>query len=426
MRTVYTIALYLATPLFLARLLWRGLRNSAYRTRLGERFGLGARVDSRRGSIWVHAVSVGEVQAAVPIVELLRERYPEDTVVFTSTTPTGAAQVRRVFGAEVVHRYFPFDLPGAVARFLARANPRVAVVMETEIWPNLLAACRVRGVPVILANVRLSQRSAAGYLRFRRLFAPALDGIAAIAAQSRDDASRIESIGAPPGVIDVVGNTKFDVSIPAGIPEQGAALRRAWGVQRSVWIAASTHKGEEQQVLDAFKGVLERVPDSLLLLVPRHPERLREVDALARARGFVPIARSRQPRDCSEARVFIVDTMGELLQFYAAADVAFVGGTLVEVGGHNVLEPAALGVPVLLGPHVFNFAEISRRLLEAGGAESVTDSAELGRAVTRHLSDGDVRRGVGEEGRRFVESNRGAKDRVMAMIDAQLRTMGPR
>ena len=418
-RIVYTAALYLATPFLFARLLWRGLlRNPGYRRRLGERLGLGARIGARRGCLWVHAVSVGEAQAAVPIVKALRERRPGETILVTSTTPTGAERISQAFGAGVVHRYLPFDLPGAVARFLDRAGPRVAIIMETEIWPNLLAGCRARGVPVVMANVRLSERSAAGYRRFRRLFAPGLGGVAAVSAQSGDDARRLASIGVPPGAIEVTGSTKFDVRLPASLCEEAAALRRTWGVARGVWIAASTHEGEEEQVFDAFKQVLEALPDSLLVLVPRHPERFGAVAALVRRRGFEPAMRSRRPVDCTGARVFIGDTMGELPLFYAAADVAFVGGTLVEIGGHNMLEPAALALPVLFGPHVFNFAEIGRRLVEAGGAERVGDPASLGRAVIGYLRDANRRQAAGGRGRAFVEGNRGARDRVLAIIEA--------
>ena len=419
-RLVYTAVLYCATPFLLARLLWRGLRNSDYWRRIGERFGLGARIGSERGCVWIHAVSVGEVQAAAPIVKALKNRFPGETIVVTSTTPTGAARISKAFGGAVVHRYFPFDLPGAMARFLDRVEPRVAIIMETEIWPNLLAQCRVRGVPVVLANVRLSERSVAGYRRFRRLFAPALGGVAAIAVQSDEDARRIASIGARPDVINVTGSTKFDVPILASLREEAAALRRTWGLSRGIWIAASTHEGEEDQVFDAFEQVLDRLPGSLLVLVPRHPERFKEAAALARRRGFSPVMRSRRTADCSGAQVFIGDTMGELPLFYAAADVAFVGGTLVERGGHNMLEPAALGLPVLFGPNVFNFAEISRRLVEAGGAETVSDSASLGRAVIGYLSDADLRHTTGGKGRAFVESNRGAGGHVLAMISAYL------
>ena len=420
LKLAYTAALYCAAPFLVGRFLWRGRRDSAYLRRIGERFGLGGGIAAHRGCVWIHAVSVGEVQAAAPIVKALRSLYPDETIVVTTTTATGAGRVSKAFGGVVVHRYFPFDLPGSVARFLNRVAPRVAIIMETEIWPNLLAECRRRGIPVILANVRLSERSAAGYRRFRGLFAPVLGDVAAIAVQSGEDARRLVSIGAPPDIIDVTGSTKFDIPMLASLREEAAALRRNWGSSRGIWIAASTHDGEESQVLDAFEQVLDATPGSLLVLVPRHPERFREVAAYVRRRGFEPVLRSQRPVDCSGVRVFIGDTMGELPLFYAAADVAFVGGTLVERGGHNVLEPAALGLPVLFGPHVFNFAEISRRLIEAGGARTVDDAAGLGRAVVDYLRDADLRHTTGAKGRAFVEGNRGAGDRVVALIGPHL------
>ena len=415
-RFLYTVALYCATPVLVLRLLWRGARNPAVGQRIGERLGFGARIGAERGSVWIHAASVGEIQAAAPIVKALKIRYPQRPIVVTSAAPTGVAHISKVFGGGVVHRCVPFDLPGAVARFLHRVEPGAAIVMGTEIRPNLLARCRVRAVPVILANIRLSERSAAGYRRFRGLFEPALRGVAAIAVQSEEDARRIATIGAPPEIVDVTGNTKLDVPILASLREEAAALRRTWGASRGIWIAASTHAGEEQQVFDAFEQVLERLPGSLLVLVPRRPERFREVAALARRRGYDPAMRSDRPADCTATQVFIGDTIGELIVFYAAADVAFVGGTLVERGGHNMLEPAALGLPVLYGPHAFNFADIGPRLVEAGGAEMVRDSASLGRAVVRYLADADLRHVTGAKGRTFVERNRGAGDRVLALI----------
>ena len=283
---------------------------------------------------------------------MAREASPAVRSTDTVTaTPTDVTHVSKVFGGGVVHRCAPFDLLGAVSRFLRRVDPRIAIVMGTEIRPNLPVRCRLRAVPVILANVRLSERSAAGYRRFRRLFEPALRGVVAIAVQSEEDARRIAAVGAPRKIADVTGNTKLDVAILASVREEAAALRRTWGSSRGIWMAASTHAGEEQQVF-------ERLPGRLLVLVPRRPERFREVAALARRRGYDPATRSHRTADCTTAQVFIGDTIGELIVFYAAADVSFVGGTLVERGGHIMLEPAALGLPVLYGPHVFNFADI--------------------------------------------------------------------
>ena len=416
MRILYTVVLYLVVPLVVARLLSRGFRERAYWSRIGERFGLGTHAGSARGCLWVHAASVGEVQAAAPIVRALQSRYPGETILVTTTTPTGARRTVELFGDAVVHRYLPFDLPWAMARHLDRVQPRVAIIMETEIWPNLMALCRAREVPVVLANARLSERSASRYRKFHRLYAPTFQGVAAVAAQSGKDADRLASIGAPPECIHVTGNTKFDVPIPTDLHEKAATLRRTWGATRGVWIAASTHRGEEAKVLAAFEEVRARLPESLLILAPRHPERFPEAEALARRHGFTSVLRSQRPLDCSNAEVYIGDTMGELLLLYAAADVAFVGGSLVEVGGHNMLEPAALGVPVLLGPHQFNFAEISRQLIEAGGAESIANAAHLARSVIRHLQNEDLRSNTGERGRIFVKRGRGAWERVIATI----------
>lgn len=416
MRLLYTAVLYLVVPLVVARLLWQGFRRHIYRDRISERFGVGAHVEFGQGCLWIHAASVGEVQAAAPIVRALASRYPGEKILVTTTTPTGAQRTVETFGDAVVHRYLPFDLPWMMARYLERVRPRVVIIMETEIWPNLMALCRAREVPVVLANARLSERSASRYRMFRRLYAPLFQGVAAIAAQSGKDAVRLASLGAPPECIDVTGNTKFDLSIPADLRENAAALRRTWGATRKVWIAASTHRGEESQVLAAFEQVHDRLPESLLILVPRHPERFPETEALVRRCGFTSVLRSQRPTDCSKTQVYIGDTMGELLLLYAAADVAFVGGSLVKVGGHNVLEPAALGVPVLLGPHQFNFTEISRQLVEVGGAETISDAAHLARSVIRHLEDEDLRSNAGEKGRAFVKSGRGAWERVITMI----------
>ena len=421
MRLAYTVALYCAAPFLVGRLLWRGLRNPGYRRRIGERFGMGARIGAQRGCVWIHAVSVGEVQAAVPIVKALGSRYPDETIVVTSTTPTGAARAAKAFGGSVVHRYFPVRpsrLGGEVHephpaprsdhhgdRDLAEPAGRSAVFAG---YPWCLPTCVCRSAPrPDTGNSAASSRLRSTVLRRLR---------------SRVTRMRtgMASIGAPPDVIEVTGSTKFDIPMLASLREEAAALRRTWGPSRGIWIAASTHEGEEALVLDAFEHVLERIPGSLLVLVPRHPERFGKVAAQVRRRGFESVLRSHRPPDCSGAQVFIGDTMGELPLFYTAADVAFVGGTLVERGGHNVLEPAALGVPVLFGPHVFNFAAISRRLLEAGGARAVSDSADLGRAVTDYLQDADLRNTTGARGRAFVEGNRGAGERVLAIVGPYL------
>ena len=413
---------YLLIPMMIAHLLWRGLSNRGYWQSWGERFGYGPTIAGTGQALWIHAVSVGEVQAALPLVRALLERHPEYPLIVTTTTPTGKARVAQAFGDRVLHCYMPYDLPGAVKRFLARVRPRVAIILETELWPNLFHYCRAGKTPVVLANVRLSARSAAGYARFAGLVHNMLRNVDVVAAQSEDDATRLVRLGAPRERVHVTGSVKFDVHLPASLIEQAQALRRTWGVERNVWIAASTHEGEDEQVLDVLNTVFDALSGCLLVLVPRHPERFSRVESLCRRRGFRTATRSENPRSLTDVDVFIGDTMGELPLLYAASDVAFVGGSLIEIGGHNMLEPAALGVPVMFGPHVFNFAEISRRLCESNAAVQVTNSAELSQQVIRYLSDANLRHAVGQNGREFVDRNRGASDKVIGFVEEVLTT----
>jgi 3-deoxy-D-manno-octulosonic-acid transferase len=419
LRTLYTLLLYLLVPLVLLRLAWRGLRAPDYWHRWPERFGfieppLGKQV------IWVHAVSVGEVQAAEPLVRSLLEKYPAYTLLVTTVTPTGSARVAALFGGEVAHVYAPYDLPGAVRRFFLRVRPQLAIIMETELWPNLFHACRDRQVPLLLVNARLSAKSMAGYLRVKRLVARTLGNISEIAAQGEADAQRFERLGAQPEVITVSGNLKFEQRMPPSLLERAEVLRRDWGTGRPVWIAASTHEGEDELLLDVFSLLRGRFPDCLLVLVPRHPERFEPVAELCRQRGLNIVLRS-EMRPCDAGtRVFVGDSMGELPLFFAAADVAFVGGSLVPHGGHNLLEPAALGIPVVTGPHVFNFTEICDLLLQAGACEKVGNTEALAVTLGRWLGDANERHRVGEQGRAVVEKNRGALQTVLAMIDRHL------
>jgi len=416
LRALYTVALYLSVPLLLLRLVWRGRGNPGYWRRWTERFGFAGEAAGAADRIWVHAVSVGEVQAALPLVRALQARYPGRAIMVTTTTPTGSDRVREALGELVEHRYFPYDLPGSVARFLAGVRPCLGVLMETELWPNMLAACGRRGIPVLLVNARLSPRSAAGYRRVAGLAHAMLAGLAGLAVQTRADARRLIELGAARERVRVTGSIKFDLRLPASLREEGDALRRCFGVERSVWIAASTHEGEDARVFDAFEQVLRSVPGALLVVVPRHPERFSGVESLARRRGFTVTRRSERPASCEGFQVYVGDSMGELPLFYAASDVAFVGGSLVNVGGHNPLEPAALGLPVLTGPIVFNFEEIVSRLREEGAARCVRGAAELACAVTDYLGDGNLRHRDGQRGKAFVERNRGALDRVMEMV----------
>ncbi len=415
-RALYTLVSYLLTPVVIYRLTWRGLRNRGYFGRWRERFGFFEHPEFS-SSIWIHAVSVGEVNAAVPLIEALMARYPEEQFVVTTITPTGSQRVKAAFGDRVFHVYLPYDLPGSVRRFLGRVKPRMALVMETEIWPNLYFICRERGVPIMIANARLSERSLRGYGPVRRLAGRAARCCTLIAAQSEADADRFVRLGALREQIRVLGNIKYDLAVPRSLAEVGVELRQAWGDARPVWIAASTHESEEVPTLQAHARVLGRFPDALLLIAPRHPERFKAVITLCRAYGFRTSVRSEDGLSAPDSQVFVIDTLGELLKFYAAADVAFVGGSLDAIGGHNVLEPAALGRPVLVGPYTFNFAEITENLLAAGAAERAVDGVRMGSEVARILGDPQRLRAMGEAGANVVERERGAVARTVALAE---------
>ncbi|WP_243050814.1 lipid IV(A) 3-deoxy-D-manno-octulosonic acid transferase [Dyella sp. RRB7] len=416
MRYLYTLALYLATPIIVLRLLARGVRYRDYHRRWRERFGF-FDAPGVKGSLWVHAVSVGEVNAAEPLIKALREYYPNAPLVVTTVTPTGSERVRQLFGDSVYHVYLPYDLPFAVTRFLRRVRPLLAVIVETEIWPNLYFACRKRGIPLMIVNARLSERSLRGYKLLSGLVASALGCVRQIAAQSRTDAARYRLLGADPGRIMVTGNLKFDMPVPYDAELNGEELRQQWGPLRPAWIAASTHEGEELPVLEAHLEVLTRWPDALLLIAPRHPERFKLVENSARSLGFSVGTRSADRVPGASHQVFVIDAMGELMPFYAASDLAFVGGSLVPIGGHNVLEPAALSTPVLVGPHTFNFEEITLTLIQEGGAARVNGAEELGSMVLQLLRDRPRREHMGMVARIVFDSERGAVKRVMGMID---------
>lgn len=412
MRFFYTLLLYLALPWILARLYWRGFKAPDYRRRWTERFGYFPPMP-QPGCLWVHAVSVGETRAALPLLRALRERYPALPLLVTATTPTGSRQIREALQGSVQHVYAPYDFPAAVDRFLNRTRPRLGIVMETELWPNLFHQCRTRHLPLIVANARLSERSASGYRRLPGLTASTLACATLIAAQTEADAGRFRQLGAPR--VRVTGNIKYDLTLPPELTGQSRELRRLLGRERPVLIAASTHAGEEQPILDAFAELRRDHPDLLLMLVPRHPERFSQVKALCQQRGLAVVTRSeRRPCD-SQTQIFLGDTMGELLLFYGAADLAFVGGSLVPTGGHNVLEPALLGLPVLFGPHMFNFTEASQRLLAATAAWQVADAGELARITGKLLVDPALAQAAGRRGKAIVEANRGA---LAALLDS--------
>ena len=423
MRRIYSLLILCAAPCAFAVLLWRGLRDRSYWQGLGERFGRGRSVSAP--PVWLHAVSLGEMSAAAPLLRAIQTRHPQIPLLLTTATPAGRARAEALFGADADVRFLPYDTPGSVRRFLARIRPRLAIIMETELWPNLFAECERREVPVFLVNARLSAKSVARYRRFGALFSGVFTANVQVAAQSALDADRFRSIGAAPSRIHVAGNVKFDLQPVAGIIDQGRILRAAFGAGRPVWIAGSTHAGEEEQLLDAHARLLTEQPEALLLLVPRHKDRFAAVAELLARRGVRFARRSDGIAPDASSQVLLVDTVGELALLYAAADVAFVGGSLVDVGGHNLLEPAALGLPVLTGPQYFNSRDIALLLLERGAALQVADARELAAVLRRLLKDPEERRRIGATGKDIVASNRGSVARLLDLMDPQLADSPP-
>jgi 3-deoxy-D-manno-octulosonic-acid transferase len=421
LRFLYLLAIYLAAPVVSAVFLWRGLRDRSYWRNFGERFGFGARLSPH--GVWLHAVSVGEVQACAALVSALRRRYPALPLTVTTFTPTGSTRARALFGNLAQVRYVPYDLPGAVRRFFRRVQPRLAVIFETELWPNLYRECGRRRIPLVLASARISARSVSRYQRLGALFRETLARTALVAAQGPGDAERFRSLGADPANTHVTGNIKFDFELPADIAARGARLRAQYAPDRPLWVAGSTHGGmEEQAVLEAQRRVREAHPGALLVLAPRHPPRFDEVAAALRAAGISFVRRSAadgsvRGTDCA---VLLLDSLGELLDFYAAGDVAFVGGSLAPSGGHNLLEPAALGVPILVGPNNSNSEEIARLLIARGAAEVVRDATELATRVSALLGEAGARERMGAAGRASVDSNRGALEKLLALIEPLL------
>jgi 3-deoxy-D-manno-octulosonic-acid transferase len=404
--------------LVLARLLWRSRANPGYRERVAERFALYPG-PPRPVDVWIHAVSVGEAEAAFSLVATIRRHAPASILV-TTTTPTGSARVRKVLGDTVEHVFLPYDLPDGVGRFLRHFSPRMAVIMETEIWPNLFTACRRRGIPLLVANARLSERSARRYARIQGTLRNLLAGVG-IAAQTEADARRFLAIGADASAVSVTGNLKFDTEPDVSIHAGGAAIKRHLFQERPVWLAASTHPGEEKAVLEVFAGVRSRHPNLLLVIAPRHPERFEEVARLVRASGH-RLARQTEAREAVPGNfdVFLLDTLGDLMRFYVASDIAFVGGSLVDIGGHNVVEPALAESAIVFGPHTRNFKQICDDLESVQAAIRVHDTEELAATVDRLAADEGLRGRLGRRALAFVERNRGASERHWRLIAPHL------
>ncbi len=410
-RFFYTLLLYLLLPYVLLRLVWRARRQRGYLAHVAERFGHHAKA-AGGPVIWVHAVSVGETRAAEPLIHALRGKYPQHRVLLTHMTPTGRETGETIFGDDVIRCYLPYDYPGAVARFLAHFRPKIGILMETEIWPNLIQAGREHGVPLYLVNARLSEKSFSGYQRFPQLARESLAGFTAIAAQSEDDAWRLTSLGA--GDVRVTGSIKFDVEPPPAQLELGRAWRREFGESRPVLLVASTREGEEALVLDSLAHA--DVPGLLTVIVPRHPQRFDEVERLLEARGVRFQRRSSNTAVSADTRVVLGDSMGEMFAYFAACDVAFIGGSLLPLGGHNLIEACAAGKPVLIGPSTYNFAEATELAMQAGAALQVPDAKALAQEAGRLLRDPAAVERMARAALAFANAHRGATARVIALL----------
>ena len=415
MRFLYNLLTYVLLLPYAAYWVVRAIVNSDYRHKLGQRFGMSYPQLER--SIWIHAVSVGEVVAAAPLVRALRRLYPDVPLLVTTVTPTGAARVAAIFGDDVHHAYIPFEMPVAINAFFASVNPLITLIMETEIWPNLYQGCGVRKIPLVLVSARISPKSVDSYRKLLPLFKETLSHGIVIAAQSKADADRFISLGASQERTRITGNIKFDIELPEDIVVLGGELRRNLFPNRPVWIAASTHDKEEGMILDAHQRLLLQHQDLLLILVPRHPQRFSVVRELLEKRGMPTVLRTEQKHCDPDTLVFLGDTMGEVTVFYAASDIAFVGGSLVPIGGHNMLEPAALGIPIITGPHVFNAQEIADSFIDNAACRMVENPDELVATVDGLLSNLDDARELGSRGLNILTNNRGALKRLLEVIE---------
>lgn len=416
LRLVYTLVFIIALPVIFLRLWIKDKKVPGYRIRWPERFGIFPPIGTHRPLVWVHAVSVGEVVAAAPLVRQLLQA-DNVSVMVTTTTPTGSTQALTTFGRRVHHVYAPYDLPWTVAAFLRRTHPALVIIMETELWPNILHVCAQQQIPVILANARMSARSARGYRQLTKTTRRLLNQLNHVAVQNEEDGQRFLALGLDPTRLRVTGSVKFDINLSTQMLSDAQTLKQEYGLDgtRLIFIAASTHGGEDTVILDAYEQVAREHPELLLLLVPRHPERFEDVYQLCVQR-FQTVRRSHHTLPSASTQVVIGDTMGEMMLLYGSADIAFIGGSLIEHGGHNMIEPACWGLPILCGPHTFNFADISKRLIESDGMVTVRDATDLTQQIRRWLQNPAQRIAVGENARRFTTQNRGATDRLMTLV----------
>ncbi len=409
-RALYSLMLYLVTPLVLWRLWQRGKKQPAYRSHLAERWGNYPHRSDPRPTLWVHAVSVGETRAAQPLIEALLTRYPTHRLLLTGMTPTGRETAQGLYGDRVEIHYLPYDFPDAVARFFGHHQPSLGVLMETELWPNLMAAAQARRIPMLLVNARLSPRSARGYSRFSALTRPTFAALSQVAAQTDDDAARLLSVGAPH--VTVCGNIKFDVTPAPSLVRLGQSWHQALA-PRPVWLAASTREGEEPLILDAWQQL--KRPDALLILVPRHPQRFNEVADLLKTRG-IPFQRRSIGLPTQNDAVWLGDSMGEMAAYYHAAALAFIGGSLLPLGGQNLIEAAACACPILIGPHTFNFQQATEDALNAGAAQRVDSPSTLAQAISELLAQPNRCQAMQAAAQQFAATHQGATEKTLALI----------
>ncbi|MCS6125490.1 lipid IV(A) 3-deoxy-D-manno-octulosonic acid transferase [Shewanella baltica] len=418
-RFLYSTILYLLSPLLIVYLAFRAIKSPDYRGRWGERFGL-TRLKST--DLLIHSVSMGETLAAIPLIRLIMQSHPELSITVTTTSPTGSAEVRKAFGDSVQHCYLPFDLPWCVRRFLRQVSPKWCVIMETELWPNLIAVAAKRGVRLMLANARLSTKSAAQYAKHPTLNRPMLQRLDVIAVQTQVEAQRFIELGVSPDRVTVCGSLKFDLSITPERLANAKQLRQAWGRETSpIWVAGSVHPGEFDAMLTAHRQLLAQWPDALMIIAPRHPEQFSAVAEVVASQGFESVRRSGNFPVTATTQVLVGDTMGELLTFYGAADQAFVGGTLIANGGHNPLEPVAMGVPVMVGSNHWDFAQITQMLADAGGLRIVASADELAANLIAYFAKPELRQQAANAGLAVVEANRGALQRQFALAQSLIK-----
>ncbi|MDP7537363.1 MAG: lipid IV(A) 3-deoxy-D-manno-octulosonic acid transferase [Methylococcales bacterium] len=425
MHILYTFLFTLAVPFILLRLYWRSFKAPDYRRRWHERLGF-YHASAPTSVLWFHAVSVGEVEAVAPLVHHFLDQPNQENILITTTTPTGSARVTALFKGRVEHVYLPYDLPNVVNRFIKHFKPQIGVIVETEIWPNLYAGCGKNNIPLAIINGRLSDSSVADYRKIRSLVNRTLSNVSVIATQSEQDSTRFKQIGASADQVQTVGNIKFDLTISVTILLEGELLKEVTFANRFVFLAASTHNGEEETLLKIYQRVKKQHPNLLLVLVPRHPERFQAVTALAQKYKLKTIMRSSGQLCDQRTDVYVADTMGELRMIYAGADIAFVGGSLVPHGGQNALEAAAVGVPIMFGPYMMNFKEITRGLLAVEGACQCSDETAVEQQLYRLINDAEKRQQMVKQAKQFVTKNQGALALITTIITGLLSSKGQR